>query len=116
VGSQSDKSFALVAGDTLPTEAGDYVVPLEVLEQCYEVKDFIEQFKRTHEDGWVVETETRVEIGSHIWPGMAPGDCAGTTDVAAYSYEELLVLDAKFGFVRSSRAATPSSSSTPLDF
>jgi hypothetical protein len=40
-------------GRHLPTEAGDYVVPLEVLEQCYEVKDFIEQFKRTNRTaGW----------------------------------------------------------------
>jgi hypothetical protein len=93
----------LIAGDTIQTEAGPYVVTVEVLEQCHEIKDFIEQFHKTHADGWVVETETRVEIGSHVWghlPGMEPGRCAGTTDCAAYSYDELLVLDAKFGFVR----------------
>lgn len=100
-------SPGILAGDTIPTEAGDYVVPLEVLEQCYEIRDFIEQFHQTHVDGWVVETETRVEIGSHIWPNMQPGDCAGTCDAAAYSYDELLVLDAKFGFVQVEARGNP---------
>jgi hypothetical protein len=90
----------VIAGDTVQTECGPYVVPLEVLEQCYEVRDFIEQFQKTHVDGWVVETETKVEVGSYYWPNMPRGECAGTTDAAAYSYDELLVLDAKFGFLR----------------
>jgi hypothetical protein len=38
--------------------------------------------------------------GSHVWPGMTKGECAGTTDACAYSWDELLVLDAKFGFVQ----------------
>lgn len=102
------KNGALVlAGDTIETEAGPYKVPLEVLEQCYEIRDFIEQFKQVDAGGWVVETETKVEIGSHYWPGMKPGDCDGTADAAAYSYEELLVLDAKFGFVQVEARGNP---------
>lgn len=89
----------VLAGDIIDTEAGKYTVPIEVLEQCHEVKAFIEDFKATHADGWVVETETRVEIGSHVWK-LPKGECAGTADAVAYSFEELLVLDAKFGFVQ----------------
>lgn len=96
----------VLAGDTIDTEAGPYKVPLEVLEQCHEVREFIEQYESTHA-GWTVETETRVEIGTHIWPGMTPGDCAGTTDATAYSYEELLVMDAKFGFVQVEARGNP---------
>lgn len=97
----------LIAGDTIQTECGPYVVPLEVLEQCYEIKEYIEQYQQTHVDGWVFETETKVEIGTHLWPGMVKGDCAGTTDCAGYSYEELLVLDAKFGFVQVEARGNP---------
>jgi hypothetical protein len=103
----SNKSPPLIAGDSILTEAGAYAVTVEVLEQCHEIKDFIEQFHKTHVDGWVVETETKVEIGSHLWPGMKPGDCDGTTDAAAYSYDELLVLDAKFGFVQVEARGNP---------
>lgn len=96
----------LAAGDTIPTEAGPYVVPLDVLEQCHEVREFIEQYKSTHE-GWTVETETPVEIGSHIWPDFPAGECRGTVDAAAYSDVELLVLDAKFGFVQVEARGNP---------
>lgn len=89
----------VIAGDVIPTECGPYKVPREVVEQCQEVMDFVQMFKDSHGD-WVVETETAVEIGSHVWPGLQEGECAGTCDVAAYSYDELLVLDAKFGFVQ----------------
>jgi hypothetical protein len=90
---------APLAGDTVQTEAGPYEVPLLVLEQCQEIKEFIDQFRATNPH-WVVETETKVEIGSHVWK-LPRGLCAGTADVAAYSFDgELLVLDAKFGFVQ----------------
>lgn len=97
----------LLAGDTVATEAGPYAVPLEVLEQCQEIVDFIEQYRATHADGWVVETETPIEIGSHVWPNMEPGECAGTADAVAYSWDELLVLDAKFGYVRVEARGNP---------
>jgi hypothetical protein len=97
----------VIAGDTLQTEAGPYVVPLEVLEQCHEIKEFIEQFHSTDHGGFVIETETRVEIGSHLWPNMPVGYCAGTVDAVAYGYEELLVLDAKFGFVHVEARGNP---------
>jgi hypothetical protein len=98
----------IMAGDTIKTEAGDYKVPLEVLEQCFQIKDFVEQFHKTHQDGWVIETETGVEIGEHVWPHLLQrGDCNGTVDVAAYSYNELLVLDAKFGFRRVEAKGNP---------
>jgi hypothetical protein len=97
---KDSKLPALLADDTIETEAGPYKVPLQVLEQCAEILAFIDDFRSTHVDGWVVEEETPVEIGSRVWPGVPVGLCRGTTDVAAYSYEELLVLDAKFGFVQ----------------
>lgn len=94
-----------IAGDTIDTEAGPYKVPLEVIEQCYEVRDFILQLKSTN-TGWSVETETRVEVGAHAW-GLPVGECAGTVDAAAYSDTELLVLDAKFGFIRVEARGNP---------
>jgi hypothetical protein len=98
---------SVLAGDIIDTEAGKYTVPLEVIEQCHEIKEFIDQFHQTDHGGWVVETETKTEIGSHIWPGMNPGDCDGTVDAAAYGYEEMLVLDAKFGFVQVEARGNP---------
>lgn len=95
----------VLAGDIIKTEAGDYIIPLEVLEQCFEIKEFIDQFRNTHAD-WIVETETRVETGSYAWE-LDRDECAGTTDVAAYSWDELLVLDAKFGYVRVSATKNP---------
>lgn len=89
----------LIAGDEIDTPAGKYKVPLVVLEQCNEIADFIQQFRDTH-GTWVVETETRVEIGTHIWPGMKKDECSGTVDATAWTDDELLVLDAKFGFVQ----------------
>lgn len=89
----------VIAGDVIQTEAGPYTVPLQVLEQCFEIQEFIDQFRNTHPE-WVVETETKVEIGTFMWKGMEKGDCAGTTDAAGYSWDELLVLDAKFGMVQ----------------
>lgn len=95
----------VLAGDTIATECGPYVVPLEVLEQCHEVKAFIDQFRATR-PGWTVETETRVEVGSYAW-NLEVGECAGTADAVAYDDKELLVLDAKFGFVRVEARGNP---------
>lgn len=89
----------LIAGDEIDTPAGKYKVPREVLEQCHEIADFIQMFKDTH-GSWVVETESRVEIGSHVWPNTPVGECAGTVDTTAWTDDELLVVDAKFGFVQ----------------
>lgn len=100
------RGVPLIAGDVITTLAGDYKVPLEVLEQCHEIREFIEQFKSTH-PGWTVETETPVEVGAHVWPNMARGISAGTTDACAYDYRELLVLDAKFGFVQVEARGNP---------
>jgi hypothetical protein len=100
-------SDPIVAGDTIETPCGPYKVPLEVLEQCYEIKDFIEQFKSTHTDGWVVRPRPRGNRARTSWPGMTKGECAGTTDAAAYSWDELLVLDAKFGFVQVEARGNP---------
>jgi hypothetical protein len=96
----------VVAGDTIPTECGPYKVPLPVLEQCHEIKEFIDQFCTMHPE-WTIEAETKVEIGSHLWPDFPKGLCAGTADVAAYSFTELLVLDAKFGFVEVEARGNP---------
>lgn len=89
----------LIAGDEIDTPAGKYKVPLAVLEQCCEIADFIDQFRATHST-WVVETETRVEIGMHIWPFLKKDNCSGQVDATAWTDDELLVLDAKFGFVQ----------------
>lgn len=89
----------LAAGDEIDTPAGRYKVPKKVIEQCAAIMEYVAQFKETNPN-WVVERETRVEVGSRVWAGFKPGDCAGTADVAAYCYTELLVLDAKFGFVK----------------
>lgn len=88
---------AVLAGDVVM----DRPVAKETVEQCVEVKAFVEQWESQHA-GWVVERETRIEVGTYAWAGLARGDCAGTADVAGYSPEgrEVLVLDGKFGWVR----------------
>lgn len=94
------KGSALLAGDIILTEAGEYEVTAEVLAQCQQVVDFVDDYKATH-PGWSVETETRVEIGHRVWPNVfLKGECDGTVDAAAYCWDELLVLDAKFGWVK----------------
>lgn len=96
----------LIAGDEINTPAGKYKVPREVLEQCHEIADFIQMFADTH-GTWVVETESRVEIGSHVWPNTSVGECAGTVDTTAWTDDELLVVDAKFGFVQVQARGNP---------
>lgn len=86
-----------------PILAGDVVMgnPVEVqtIEQCFEVREFIEQFAATH-PGWAVVKEREIEIGTRVWPGFKLGELAGRTDAAAFCWDELLVMDAKFGFVK----------------
>lgn len=97
----------LMAGEEIDTPAGKYKVPLAVLEQCFEIADFIDSFRATHST-WVVETETRVEIGTHVWPKvLKKDDCSGTVDATAWTDDELLVLDAKFGFIQVEARGNP---------
>lgn len=96
----------VLAGDEIGTRAGKYKVPREVIEQCEDIREFIQMFKDTH-GRWVVQTEAKVEIGSHLWPNVKPGECAGTVDCFAFEDTELLVLDAKFGFRRVEARGNP---------
>lgn len=95
-GTFKHKVLELVLTGTVPL-AGDNLDgrPIEkvTIDQALDIKSFISKW-----EGVVVETETKVEVGAK-W-GWEPLDCAGTVDAAAYNPDELLVLDAKFGFVR----------------
>jgi hypothetical protein len=75
----------------------------ERIQQAIEVRDFVRRWHKLHPN-FVMETESPVEIGAHLGPigiiDMPPGTYAGTIDVAAWNEWEVVVLDAKFGFVR----------------
>lgn len=85
-----------------PVVTGDVVegreVELETIEQCVEIKEFVAQW-RTHHPDWEVREEVRLEVGQPTW-GLPPGECQGTGDVVGWGWDEMLVLDAKFGWVQ----------------
>lgn len=86
----------LLIGDLIkgrPVTKEDLEQALEVLEWCKE--------RQVEMKNSAIEFETRVEIGSYIFPWLEKGECEGTCDVTLYDAgEELIVVDAKFGFVK----------------
>lgn len=93
----------LLAHDVVKVQLGDrvedYKVPLEVIEQCIQVREYVEQWRAQHPT-WTVEREVKVSIGHKVWARMPEGLCDGTADVAGWDWGELLVLDGKFGWVQ----------------
>jgi hypothetical protein len=85
-----------------PVVAGDVVegreVELETIEQCVEIKEYVAQW-RTHHPDWEVREEVQLEVGAPTW-GLPPDECRGTGDVVGWGWDEMLVLDAKFGWVQ----------------
>jgi hypothetical protein len=85
-----------------PVLTGELVMgkpaPEERIQQAIEVRDFVNQWRVQHPN-WVVETEVKLPVSKAI--GFKNTDeFDGTADIMAYSSLELLIVDAKFGFVR----------------
>jgi hypothetical protein len=68
------------------------------IQQAIEVRDFLRQWHQVHPD-FVIEPETPV-TGTNAALGIQGHDLDGTCDATAYTPSELVILDAKFGFVR----------------
>jgi hypothetical protein len=86
----------------IPVLTGDIIggkpASTERISQAIEVRDFLKQWKTQHPD-FVVETETPLNISRGVGH-LDTTDFDGTADAIAWNAKELVVLDAKFGFVR----------------